>query len=310
MWKGIKFPQIGTFLLDGAAPESNRPSRGLHDRTGFEDQLGHRAHAAPVFRLDHVRPAVRSDGEDRRYGADLRAGARARLLDFSRLEARAGIGGRRVQRKRHPNRGSCLRRTLDRVSAGDLVDDLQSETSRLPPSARSCHAHSFVTHHHGDLVSVLLDDDIEGASLRSVGVAHDVGYSLADAQPDVVDETVVRHEVGDDFADGFARFSYARRRCAQRELEAGCDGGHVPWIPAAQSPKRHGVRPTRARSASKRDDSTRVESQRRQLVRSKRWLRRRSTCRAMRSPAARSKCTPSSARIFTSRPESFSTNGA
>jgi hypothetical protein len=31
----------------GAAPESNRPSRGLHDRTGFEDQLGHRAHAAP-----------------------------------------------------------------------------------------------------------------------------------------------------------------------------------------------------------------------------------------------------------------------
>ena len=33
--------------LSGAAPESNRPSRGLHDRTGFEDQLGHRAHAAP-----------------------------------------------------------------------------------------------------------------------------------------------------------------------------------------------------------------------------------------------------------------------
>ncbi len=33
--------------VNGAAPESNRPSRGLHDRTGFEDQLGHRAHAAP-----------------------------------------------------------------------------------------------------------------------------------------------------------------------------------------------------------------------------------------------------------------------
>src|SRR4029079_7191285 len=33
--------------LSGAAPESNRPSRGLHDRTGFEDQLGHRARAAP-----------------------------------------------------------------------------------------------------------------------------------------------------------------------------------------------------------------------------------------------------------------------
>jgi hypothetical protein len=29
------------------AQESNLPSRGLHDRTGFEDQLGHRAHAAP-----------------------------------------------------------------------------------------------------------------------------------------------------------------------------------------------------------------------------------------------------------------------
>jgi hypothetical protein len=32
---------------DGAAQESNLPSRGLHDRTGFEDRLGHRAHAAP-----------------------------------------------------------------------------------------------------------------------------------------------------------------------------------------------------------------------------------------------------------------------
>jgi len=37
--------------LDGAAPESNRPSRGLHDRTGFEDLLGHRAHAAPPRRV-------------------------------------------------------------------------------------------------------------------------------------------------------------------------------------------------------------------------------------------------------------------
>jgi hypothetical protein len=36
---------------DGAAPESNRPSRGLHDRTSFEDPLGHRAHAAPTRRL-------------------------------------------------------------------------------------------------------------------------------------------------------------------------------------------------------------------------------------------------------------------
>ena len=33
--------------VDGAAPESNRPSVGLPHRTGFEDLLGHRAHAAP-----------------------------------------------------------------------------------------------------------------------------------------------------------------------------------------------------------------------------------------------------------------------
>jgi hypothetical protein len=31
----------------GAAPESNRASRGLHDRADFEDRLGHRARAAP-----------------------------------------------------------------------------------------------------------------------------------------------------------------------------------------------------------------------------------------------------------------------
>src|ERR1700751_4723139 len=32
---------------NGAAPESNRPSVGLPRRTGFEDRLGHRTHAAP-----------------------------------------------------------------------------------------------------------------------------------------------------------------------------------------------------------------------------------------------------------------------
>ena len=40
----------GPFLTkraDGAAQEANLPSRGLHDLTGFEDRLGHRAHAAP-----------------------------------------------------------------------------------------------------------------------------------------------------------------------------------------------------------------------------------------------------------------------
>jgi hypothetical protein len=35
---------------DGAAQESNLPSRGLHDLTGFEDRLGHRARAAPLGR--------------------------------------------------------------------------------------------------------------------------------------------------------------------------------------------------------------------------------------------------------------------
>ena len=47
--------------LNGAAPESNRPSRGLHDRTGFEDLLGHRAHAAPPGSVATTRrPAWRS----------------------------------------------------------------------------------------------------------------------------------------------------------------------------------------------------------------------------------------------------------
>ena len=39
---GLFFP-----VMDGAAPESNRASRGLHDRADFEDRLGHRARAAP-----------------------------------------------------------------------------------------------------------------------------------------------------------------------------------------------------------------------------------------------------------------------
>ena len=40
-----------SFWPNGAAQESNLPSRGLHDLTGFEDRLGHRAHAAPTRRL-------------------------------------------------------------------------------------------------------------------------------------------------------------------------------------------------------------------------------------------------------------------
>jgi hypothetical protein len=33
--------------INGAAQESNLPSLGLPDLTGFEDRLGHRARAAP-----------------------------------------------------------------------------------------------------------------------------------------------------------------------------------------------------------------------------------------------------------------------
>jgi hypothetical protein len=52
LWvKGVAYstfrPNKAGIRLYGAAQESNLPSRGLHDRTGFEDQLGHRAHAAP-----------------------------------------------------------------------------------------------------------------------------------------------------------------------------------------------------------------------------------------------------------------------
>ena len=43
------------FTVSGAAPESNRPSVGLPRRTGFEDRLGHRAHAAPTGRLRQCR---------------------------------------------------------------------------------------------------------------------------------------------------------------------------------------------------------------------------------------------------------------
>ena len=34
-------------FASGAAQESNLPSDGLRRLTGFEDRLGHRAHAAP-----------------------------------------------------------------------------------------------------------------------------------------------------------------------------------------------------------------------------------------------------------------------
>ena len=44
--------EIAALRGDGAAPESNRPSRGLHDRTGFEDPLGHRAQPLRVERIE------------------------------------------------------------------------------------------------------------------------------------------------------------------------------------------------------------------------------------------------------------------
>jgi hypothetical protein len=42
LWGGEARPSDVSWL-DGAAQESNLPSVGLRRRTGFEDQLGHRA---------------------------------------------------------------------------------------------------------------------------------------------------------------------------------------------------------------------------------------------------------------------------
>src|SRR3954452_1078062 len=50
-----KFPAKTTISWNGAAPESDRPSRGLHDRTGFEDPLGHRARP---LRSERTEPLV------------------------------------------------------------------------------------------------------------------------------------------------------------------------------------------------------------------------------------------------------------
>ena len=64
--------------VNGAAPESNRPSRGLHDRTGFEDQLGHRAHAAPRagYRSVADRRGLVGEGSRRRGIESVRRGTR------------------------------------------------------------------------------------------------------------------------------------------------------------------------------------------------------------------------------------------
>ena len=42
-----QFGHMQRFPCHGAAQESNLPSLGLPDLTGFEDRLGHRARAAP-----------------------------------------------------------------------------------------------------------------------------------------------------------------------------------------------------------------------------------------------------------------------
>src|SRR5262249_26850274 len=47
-------PGASAVWLNGAAPESNRPSRGLHDRTGFEDPLGHQARPLRRERTERV----------------------------------------------------------------------------------------------------------------------------------------------------------------------------------------------------------------------------------------------------------------
>ncbi len=77
-------PEARTRLRDepnGAAPESNRPSRGLHGRTGFEDQLGHRAPAAPSRSVSVACPS-----------GVVRIGRRRRAWPAGRLDL-GGLGG-------------------------------------------------------------------------------------------------------------------------------------------------------------------------------------------------------------------------
>src|SRR5215471_12777918 len=46
-WRPSTCREVRKSRASGAAQESNLPSLGLPDLTGFEDRLGHRAHAAP-----------------------------------------------------------------------------------------------------------------------------------------------------------------------------------------------------------------------------------------------------------------------
>ena len=155
---------------NGAAPESNRPSRGLHDRTGFEDQLGHRAHAAP-------RAGYRSL-------ADQKGGSRARVL------AAGGIESVRRERERHSHFGSCVAGARDRQSLGHRLDDLQPVA---PRSSRALevsapHALAVVPNHDAEILVVALHDDVDVAGSRPVGVTNDVRNRFAHTQANVVDD--------------------------------------------------------------------------------------------------------------------------
>ncbi len=56
---------------DGAAQESNLPSRGLHDRTGFEDRSVNRMVGAEMGRMEALRGSVRVISEFPIAGARL-----------------------------------------------------------------------------------------------------------------------------------------------------------------------------------------------------------------------------------------------
>src|SRR5213596_438265 len=95
---------------DGAAQESNLPSLGLPDLTGFEDRLGHRARAAP------------------RRGYHCRRGILSRRVALPTRPRAPYAGG-------EPERGRALE-TAPAEEAGREVP--VSSTSRLFPPCLGC----------------------------------------------------------------------------------------------------------------------------------------------------------------------------
>ena len=83
------------FLFYGAAQESNLPSRGLHDRTGFEDRLGHRAHAAPYGSI--VAPRLRT-----------RSSPTRRVMPSASKRSSRSWAGRREMPSRSRKRASVI----------------------------------------------------------------------------------------------------------------------------------------------------------------------------------------------------------